>query len=277
MTAVLSVQAALGLVFDGRYRDFPFAPLTGAAIPLLVLGRWRRRSNVPAAEKAMAVTLAVSAVYIVGNESVANWQALWFCGRLCSRWLLLWCRRGTRQAEDQQRGGQAGKIGIMQDQAERGGGERDQYQRDRWPDQIEQGHSERNPAEHRVVVQPDGEPERGAQPGSRGRLGRPARPAHIRSRDSADKAPRRARAGQRAAANWSGGRWAGRAGIAWLAALCRAAFYRDNHWPFGTVAGAPARRGSRLTIRDAAAPGGIGAFPKACSRIPPFPLRRTRI
>jgi hypothetical protein len=28
--AVLSVQAALGLVFDARYRDFPFAPLTGA-------------------------------------------------------------------------------------------------------------------------------------------------------------------------------------------------------------------------------------------------------
>src|SRR5262249_23750530 len=29
-TAILSMQAALGLVFDGRYRDFPFAPLTGA-------------------------------------------------------------------------------------------------------------------------------------------------------------------------------------------------------------------------------------------------------
>ncbi len=32
--AVLSVQAALGLVFDPRYRDFPFAPLTAAAVPL---------------------------------------------------------------------------------------------------------------------------------------------------------------------------------------------------------------------------------------------------
>jgi glucan 1,3-beta-glucosidase len=89
MTAVLSVQAALGLVFDGRYRDFPFAPLTGAAIPMLVLGRWRRRSNVPAAEKAMAVTLALSAVYIVGNESVANWQALWFSAGLLALALTL--------------------------------------------------------------------------------------------------------------------------------------------------------------------------------------------
>jgi Na+(H+)/acetate symporter ActP len=70
------------LVFDGRYRDFPFAPLTAVAIPLFVLATWKRRSNVPAAEKAMAVTLAVSAVYIVANESFANWQALWFAAAL---------------------------------------------------------------------------------------------------------------------------------------------------------------------------------------------------
>jgi glucan 1,3-beta-glucosidase len=82
VTVVLSAQAALGLVFDGRYRDFPFAPLTAVAIPLFVLATWKRRSNVPAAEKAMAVTLAVSAVYIVGNESFANWQALWFAAAL---------------------------------------------------------------------------------------------------------------------------------------------------------------------------------------------------
>jgi exo-beta-1,3-glucanase (GH17 family) len=82
VTAVLSAQAALALVFDGRYRDFPFAPLTGAAVPLLMLADWKRRSKVPAAERAMAVTLAVSAIYIVGNESFANWQALWFSAGL---------------------------------------------------------------------------------------------------------------------------------------------------------------------------------------------------
>ena len=89
VTVVLSAQAALGLVFDGRYRDFPFAPLTAAAVPLLVLATWKRRSNVPAAEKAMAVTLAVSAVYIVGNESFANWQALWFAAALLALALTL--------------------------------------------------------------------------------------------------------------------------------------------------------------------------------------------
>jgi exo-beta-1,3-glucanase (GH17 family) len=81
-TAVLSVQAALGLVFDGRYRDFPFAPLTGAAAPLLLLARWRLRPAAPAAETAIAVTLAGSAIYIILNESFANWQALWFSAAL---------------------------------------------------------------------------------------------------------------------------------------------------------------------------------------------------
>src|SRR5262249_13622043 len=63
---VLAVQAALGLVFDPRYRDFPFAPLTGAAVPLLLAsswGPWRRLwRDAPAAEAAMAAVLAGSAL-----------------------------------------------------------------------------------------------------------------------------------------------------------------------------------------------------------------------
>jgi len=92
--AVLSVQAALGLVFDPRYRDFPFAPLTAATVPLLLvtkrkpiikgkaLARWKQRLQGPAAESAVAATLAASAVYIVYNESFANWQAVWFSAAL---------------------------------------------------------------------------------------------------------------------------------------------------------------------------------------------------
>jgi glucan 1,3-beta-glucosidase len=76
--ALLAVPAALGLVFDPRYRDFPFAPLTGATVPLLFLARWKLRPKVPAAELVMAMTLAVSAIYIVLNEGFANWQACWF-------------------------------------------------------------------------------------------------------------------------------------------------------------------------------------------------------
>ena len=79
--AVLAVQGALGLVFDPRYRDFPFAPLTGAAAPFLFLGgtlRPRQWLKAPTAEAVTAATLAVAAVYTVLNEGLANWQALWF-------------------------------------------------------------------------------------------------------------------------------------------------------------------------------------------------------
>jgi exo-beta-1,3-glucanase (GH17 family) len=95
--AVLAMQAALGLDFDPRYRDFPFAPLTGGAFPFLalyVLSAASNESDValagakgpkgprPAAEVATAAALGLSAVYIMLNEAVANWQALWFCAGL---------------------------------------------------------------------------------------------------------------------------------------------------------------------------------------------------
>ncbi len=89
--AVLSVQAALGLVFDARYRDFPFAPLAGAVVPFLLMATWkvRLRRSAPAAECAMAATLAGAAVYIVFNESFANWQALGLCAGLIALALTL--------------------------------------------------------------------------------------------------------------------------------------------------------------------------------------------
>ena len=87
--AVLSLQAALGLVFDPRYRDFPFAPLTGAVMPFLFLAKWRPRPRVPAAELAMAVLVMGAAIYIVLNEGFANWQACWFAAGLTALALIL--------------------------------------------------------------------------------------------------------------------------------------------------------------------------------------------
>jgi glucan 1,3-beta-glucosidase len=93
--AALSVQAALGLAFDPRYRDFPFAPLTAALAPFaLMSGPLRLRPKAPAAETAIAVTLAGAAVYIVLNEGFANWQAVWFGAALLALALTL------RQARD---------------------------------------------------------------------------------------------------------------------------------------------------------------------------------
>jgi hypothetical protein len=88
-TTVLALQTALGLVFDPRYRDLTFAPMTAAVIPFAVasvvganarsrLGRLR----LGRAELVSAVILAASAVYIVLNEGFENWQALWFAAML---------------------------------------------------------------------------------------------------------------------------------------------------------------------------------------------------
>jgi len=82
LLVVVALVAALGLMFDPRYRDFPFAPLTGAALGFLVLmPRAPRRKDLRvSAESVAAAVLAASALYIALNESLANWQAAWFCG-----------------------------------------------------------------------------------------------------------------------------------------------------------------------------------------------------
>ena len=91
---VLAVQSALGLAFDPRYRDFPFAPLTAAAVPFVCSALPRRvaAAGARAAEAVAAAVLALCAVYIAWNETLANWQALWSArcagagrGQSCSR------------------------------------------------------------------------------------------------------------------------------------------------------------------------------------------------
>ncbi len=78
-TMLLAVQSALGLVFDPRYKDFPFAPLTAAALPYLLhtLTMPRPRGARGVAEMLAALLLALSVPYIALNESLANWQSLW--------------------------------------------------------------------------------------------------------------------------------------------------------------------------------------------------------
>ena len=78
----LAMQVALGLVFDPRYRDFTYAPLTAAIVPVAVLALFSRWSATGLAERIAAAVLALSAVYIAFNESFANWQSLWFCALL---------------------------------------------------------------------------------------------------------------------------------------------------------------------------------------------------
>ena len=76
----IAAEVALGLAFDPRYRDFPFAPLGAAAAPFLVLtffGAAARRREL--AEIVMATVLGASTVYVAWNEGIANWQSLCLC------------------------------------------------------------------------------------------------------------------------------------------------------------------------------------------------------
>jgi glucan 1,3-beta-glucosidase len=80
--AVLAVEESLGLVFDPRYRDFVFAPLSAAVVPFLALmvSTPRPGGSRARAETAAAAVLAACAIYILPNEGFANWESVWFCG-----------------------------------------------------------------------------------------------------------------------------------------------------------------------------------------------------
>jgi glucan 1,3-beta-glucosidase len=78
-TTLIAAETALSLVFDPRWRDFPFAGLTMAVVPfwtLTLLNRPKSGTR-PVAEAVFAGLFAVAALYITSNEGPHNWQALW--------------------------------------------------------------------------------------------------------------------------------------------------------------------------------------------------------
>ena len=83
-----------------------FAPLTGAVVPFAVLALagarhkgTRDSAKRGMAELAFAAVLALCAVYIVPNESIANWQALWLGALLLTLAASLLARRGAPGSE----------------------------------------------------------------------------------------------------------------------------------------------------------------------------------
>lgn len=77
----IASETALGFVFDPRYRDFPYAALTMAVLPLALVSLQNPRSagGRQIAETVFAGLLTLSVVYIAINETVANWQSDWTC------------------------------------------------------------------------------------------------------------------------------------------------------------------------------------------------------
>jgi len=83
VTMVAAMHVALGLVFDPRYKDFPLAALACPVIALAILAVAGSGAPRPGtAEIAGASVLIGSALFIVVNEGIANWQALLFAGLL---------------------------------------------------------------------------------------------------------------------------------------------------------------------------------------------------
>ena len=98
---IVSIQTALAIAFDPRYRDFPFAQLGGAVVPFLLaaLGLPRVRRTGSAAERTAAAVLCGSAVYVALNEGFANWQAQAFAALLLAQALSLLVLAGGRSRE----------------------------------------------------------------------------------------------------------------------------------------------------------------------------------
>ena len=165
-TMLLALQSALGLVFDPRYRDFPFAPLTAAVVPFVTHHVMVKRGAGAhaASEIGGAVLLALSVPYIAINEGFANWQSLWLCA-VFARWPLFWRGRATGKAEQQQSRGKRGQRNIVEHDAKAGERERRREQDQRRPQQIEQCDRERGKAEHRILKQHGDDRPRQTEPG----------------------------------------------------------------------------------------------------------------
>jgi exo-beta-1,3-glucanase (GH17 family) len=100
VTTLIATQTALGLVFDARWRDFPFAGLTMAVVPfwtLTLLNRAKSGSR-PIAEAVFAGLFAVAALYSTYNEGFQNWQALWTSAAYLLLGATLWQSRSIAVA-----------------------------------------------------------------------------------------------------------------------------------------------------------------------------------
>lgn len=101
VTTLIGVETALGLAFDPRWRDFPFAALTMAVVPFCTVAFLDRADSGmrPLAEAVFAGLLAAASLYIIFNEGVHNWQALWTCAAYLGLGLTLWRPRTVAAVE----------------------------------------------------------------------------------------------------------------------------------------------------------------------------------
>jgi len=95
ITILLGTETALGFVFDSRNKDFPFAALTMAAVPVAVLTllNYPKKGIRPVAESVFAGVFLVAAINLGVSEGLANWQSLWTCAAYLLLAATLWRAR----------------------------------------------------------------------------------------------------------------------------------------------------------------------------------------
>jgi exo-beta-1,3-glucanase (GH17 family) len=98
VTTLIAAETALGLVFDPRYKDFPFAALTMAVLPLALLTLLNRpqQGTRPISEAVFAGLFVIAALLTGFNEGPNNWQSLWTSALYLLLGVTLWQARGVR-------------------------------------------------------------------------------------------------------------------------------------------------------------------------------------
>jgi len=92
VVTLIAAVTALNLVFDPRWRDFPYPALTMAAVAFWMVTLFNRSKSIanPKAEASFATLLAAAALFIVFNEGFYNWQSLWCCAAYGLLGVTLW-------------------------------------------------------------------------------------------------------------------------------------------------------------------------------------------
>ena len=101
VTTLVAAEIALSLVFDARWRDFPFAALTMAVVPFWTLAflNGPKSGTRPLSEAVFTGLFALAAVYIILNEGSDNWQAMWTGAMYFLLGSALWQARTVAVAE----------------------------------------------------------------------------------------------------------------------------------------------------------------------------------
>ena len=150
LTMLLAFVVALALVFDPRYRDFPFAPLTAAGAcrfsctALRSRGRkervrQRRRSG-PACSRFRCFTSCSMKVLPIGSRCG--------CARRWLRFLSVWLGCATCQAKDQQPDRQRRQTYIIEHNSTARRGKSEAKKHKRGSQQVERGNDQRDPSEN---------------------------------------------------------------------------------------------------------------------------------